>query len=110
TARRGEFAPLIDCWQLIARCHQDKQLAPGVEKWRCADEQCTDLLLHDCRERGLKIAFGVGANDEGLDTKSGRALLHVAYLRFCGGVIGVDQRRDGGGPGPSRFGSSPAEN
>ena len=55
--------------------------------------------MDEGRERGVEIAFRIGAHDNELHAQAGSRLLHVAQLVFGIRKVRVDEHRDGRGLG-----------
>ena len=98
----GKVTPFKDRRYCMARRQHDKLLAPAVKEWRAADEERRSPLTDKGRERGVEIAFRIGAHDNKLHLKAGSRLLYVAQLAFGIRKVRVDEHRDGRGLGNVR--------
>ena len=90
----GEFTPLIDGRDGIARRKRYKLLAPAVEERIGIDDERAHSQLYKRSENSIDLAFGAGLQNVQLQSPRARPFLHVPKHRLVIWSVRVDEQGD----------------
>src|SRR6185503_6213606 len=89
-----ELAPLVSRRNSMARCQHHDFVAPAVEERVSANNERTNVPLHEGGEGGVDLALGSRGQDMKLPPLPPHGLLQLAGLALGSRIFRVYQQRD----------------